>query len=85
MIAHLGLTTTDVLAVGSEGSHQVGGGQETVLVCVHDAESLLELLDGGVGEGVEDVGFLRHGGGGAASGGSCKERWSASRADYFFS
>ena len=27
---------------------------------VHDAEGLLELLDSGVGEGVEDVGFLGH-------------------------
>ena len=62
--SHLSLTTTDVLAVGSEGSDEVAGGQEAVLVCVHDAEGLLELLDGGLGEGVEDVGFLRHGGGG---------------------
>ena len=33
------------------------------LICtnhVHDAEGLLELLDSGVGEGVEDVGFLGH-------------------------
>jgi hypothetical protein len=27
---------------------------------VHDAEGLLELLDSGVGEGVEDVCFLGH-------------------------
>ena len=37
--------------------------QHLYLVGVHDAEGLLELLDGGVGEGVENVGFLRHGGG----------------------
>jgi len=67
----LGLTTTDILAVGGEGRHQVAGGKEPVLVGVHDAERLLELLDGGVGEGVEDVGFLRHGGcGGVGPGGS---------------
>ena len=36
--------------------------QHLYLVGVHDAEGLLELLDGGVGEGVENVGFLRHGG-----------------------
>ena len=59
----LGLAAADVLAVGGEGSDEVGGGQEAVLVSVHDAEGLLELLDGGVGEGVENVGFLRHGGG----------------------
>ena len=40
--------------------HEVGGGEEAVLVGVHDAEGLLELLDGGVGEGVEDVGLLGH-------------------------
>jgi len=71
LIKHgLSLTTTDVLAVGSEGSDEVAGGQEAVLVCVHDAEGLLELLDGGLGEGVEDVGFLRHDGGGGVAGGS---------------
>jgi len=59
----LGLAGPDGLAVVAEGSHEVGGGDETVLVAVHDAEGLLELLDGGVGEGVENVGFLRHGGG----------------------
>merc|ERR1719402_205240 len=57
----LSLSSSNVLAIGSKGRDQVRGGQETVLVCVHDSESLLELLDGGVGEGVEDVGFLRHG------------------------
>ena len=46
--------------MGSEGSHQVGGGEEAVLVSIHDTESLLELLDGRVGEGLEDIGFLRH-------------------------
>ena len=60
---NLGLSATDVLAVGTEGSDEVGGGEEAVLVRVHDAEGLLELLDGRVGEGVENVGFLRHGGG----------------------
>ena len=67
-VFYLSLTTTDVLAVGSEGSDEVAGGQEAVLVCVHDAEGLLELLDGGLGEGVEDVGFLRHDGGGGEAG-----------------
>ena len=37
--------------------------QHLYLVGVHDAEGLLELLDGGVGEGVEDVGLLGHLGG----------------------
>jgi len=66
----LSLSTTDVLAVGAEGSDEVGGGQESVLVGVHDAKGLLELLDGRVGEGVEDVSFLGHGGVGGGAGGS---------------
>ena len=57
---YLSVTAADALAVGAEGGDQVGGGQETVLVGVHDAKSLLELLDGGVGERFEDVSFLRH-------------------------
>jgi len=64
------LSTTDVLAVSAEGSDEVGGGQESVLVGVHDAKGLLELLDGRVGEGVEDVSFLAHGGVGGGAGGS---------------
>merc|ERR1719209_1043021 len=67
------LSTTDVLAVSAEGGDEVGGGQKSVLVSVHDAKGLLELLDGRVGEGVEDVGFLRHDGvGGGAGGSSCR-------------
>ena len=62
LLTNLSLSTTDVLAVGAEGSDEVGGGQESVLVGVHDAKGLLELLDGRVGEGVEDVSFLGHGG-----------------------
>ena len=50
--------------MGTEGGHEVGGGEEAVLVSIHDAESLLELLDGRVGEGLEDIGFLGHLGGG---------------------
>ena len=57
---YLGVTTTNALSVGGEGSHQVGGGQKAVLVGIHDTEGLLELLDGGVGERFEDVSFLRH-------------------------
>ena len=57
---HLGVSAADALAVSAEGGDQIGGGQETVLVGVHDAKSLLELLDGGVGERFEDVSFLRH-------------------------
>ena len=74
----LGLSAADVLAVGAEGSDEVGGGEETVLVRVHDAEGLLELLDGRVGEGVENVGFLRHGGGCWVVGqlNTCKSSWS---------
>ena len=59
-VFYLGITTTNALSMGSKGGHEVGGGEEAVLVCVHDAEGFLELLDGGVGEGFEDVGFLRH-------------------------
>ena len=70
MKKNLGLSTADVLAVGAEGSDEVGGGQESVLVGVHDAKGLLELLDGRVGEGVEDVSFLGHGGVGGGAGGS---------------
>ena len=70
LLTNLSLSTTDVLAVGAEGSDEVGGGQESVLVGVHDAKGLLELLDGRVGEGVEDVSFLGHGGVGGGAGGS---------------
>ena len=57
---YLGITTTNALSMGTEGRHQVGGGEKTVLISIHDTESLLELLDGRVGEGLEDVGFLGH-------------------------
>jgi len=61
LIEHgLGVTTTNALSVGGEGSHQVGGGQKAVLVSIHDTEGLLELLDSRVGERFEDVSFLRH-------------------------
>jgi len=61
LIEHgLGITATNALSMGSEGSHQVGGGEEAVLVSVHDTEGLLELLDSRVGERFEDVSFLRH-------------------------
>jgi len=61
LIEHgLGLSGSDGLAVVAEGGDKVVGGEETVLVNVHDAESLLELLDGGVGEGIENVGLLGH-------------------------
>ena len=58
--------TVAVLLVFFEREHikytycEVGGGEKTILVYVHDAEGLLELLDGRVGEGVEDVCFLGH-------------------------
>ena len=58
--AYLGFSTTNVLSVGSKSSLKVGGGQKAVLVGVHDAKGFLELLDGGMGEGFKDVGFLRH-------------------------
>ena len=67
---NLCLSTTNVLSVSAEGSDEVGGGQKSILVSVHDAKGLLELLDGRVGEGVEDVGFLRHDGVGGGAGGS---------------
>jgi len=61
LIKHgLGLTTANVLAVSGKGGNQVRRGKETILVSIHNAKGLLELLDGGVGEGVEDVGFLGH-------------------------
>ena len=56
--------------MGCKGRHQVVRGEQTVLVGVHDAKGLLELLDGRVGEGVEDVSFLAHGGVGGGAGGS---------------
>ena len=67
---NLCLSTTNVLSVSAEGGDEVGGGQKSVLVSVHDAKGLLELLDGRVGEGVEDVSFLGHGGAGGGAGGS---------------
>jgi len=61
LIKHvLCVTGGDGLAVVSEGGHKVISREEAVLVDVHDAESLLELLDGRVGEGVENVGLLGH-------------------------
>jgi len=61
LIKHgLSLTASNGLAVVAEGSDEVIGAEETVLVGVHDAKSLLELLDSGVGEGVENVGLLGH-------------------------
>jgi len=56
----LGLSASDGLAVVGEGSDKVVGAEETVLVDVHNAESFLELLDGRVGERVENVGLLGH-------------------------
>ena len=58
--SYLSVTAADALAVGAEGSHEIGGGEKSVLVSIHDTESLLELLDGGVGERFKDVCFLRH-------------------------
>ena len=58
--SHLSVAAANALAVGAESGDQVGGGEETVLVSIHDTEGLLELLDGGVGERFEDVSFLRH-------------------------
>jgi len=56
----LGLSASDGLAVVGEGSDKVVGTEETILVNVHDAEGFLELLEGRVGEGVENVGLLGH-------------------------
>jgi len=71
LIEHsLCLSATNVLSVSAEGGDEVGGGEKSILVSVHDAEGLLELLDGRVGEGVEDVSFLGHGGVGGGAGGS---------------
>ena len=50
------LTIRDGLADGVESSDNVRGRQETVLVCVHDTESLLELLDLPLGKEGKNVG-----------------------------
>jgi len=61
LIEHgLGLSASNGLAVVTESSDKVVGAEETILVDVHNAESLLELLNSGVGEGVENVGLLGH-------------------------
>merc|ERR1719244_1607413 len=61
LIQHaLGLSAADGFAVVGESSGKVRSAEESIFVNVHDAEGLLELLDGGVGEGVEDVCFLGH-------------------------
>lgn len=53
---HVGrVAVADGLAHGREGGLQVGGGDDAVLVRVHDAERLLELLDLLLGEEGEDV------------------------------
>ena len=57
---YLSVSTADALAMGSKCSHKVRGGQKSILISIHDTESFLELLDGGVGERFEDVSFLRH-------------------------
>ena len=41
----LGLTIGDGFADGAESSNNVAGGQETVLIGVHDTEGFFELLD----------------------------------------
>ena len=53
-----GVAVGDGLADGGEGGLQVGGGDDAVLVGVHDTEGLLELLDLLLGEEGEDVGVL---------------------------
>jgi len=62
----LGLAVGDGSADGGEGGLQVAGGQDAILVSIHDTESLLELLDGTLGEHSEDIaaallGFLGSG------------------------
>ena len=57
---YLSVSASYALAMSSKGSNQIWGWQKTILVSIHDAKSFLELLDGRVGEGLEDVGFLRH-------------------------
>merc|ERR1719233_2433995 len=56
----LGFATTNVLAMSSKSCLKIGRRQKTILVSIHDAKGLLELLDGRLGEGLEDVGFLGH-------------------------
>ena len=63
VVSYLGISAANALSVSTEGGNQVGGGQKTILVSVHDTEGLLKLLDSGVGERFEDVSFLRHFGG----------------------
>merc|ERR1711963_212464 len=59
----LGLTIGDGFADGAESSNNVAGGQETVLIGVHDTEGFFELLDLPLREeskhiGVTLLGFL---------------------------
>jgi len=56
----LGLSASNGLAVVGKSGGEVAGAEETILVNVHDTEGLLELLEGGVGERVENVGLLGH-------------------------
>ena len=51
-----GVSVGDRLANVAEGGLEVTGGDDAVLVGVHDADSLLELLDLLLGEEGEDVG-----------------------------
>jgi len=78
LIKHgLGLAASNGLAVVGESGGQVAGRQKAVLVDIHDTEGLLELLEGGVGEGVEDVGLLGHLGWLDSTGGVTKQKVSA--------
>jgi len=52
----LGLAVGDGLADGGEGGDNVGGGQETILVSIHNTESLFELLNLPLRKEGKDVG-----------------------------
>ena len=52
----LGLTIGNGFADSSEGSYDIWGGKETILITVHDTERFFELLDLPLGEKGEDVG-----------------------------
>ena len=62
-IFYLSVSGSNALSMSTESGNKIGGGEKTVLVSIHDTESLLKLLDSRVGERFEDVSFLRHGGG----------------------
>ena len=75
---YLSLSGADRFANVCEGLDEIVSLEDAILVDIHDAESLLELLDGGLAEEVEDVLFLAHGGVWCYTGDSGELRWRTS-------